>query len=814
MLINPDKKNINKSFSKSGQQAQNQSKSDDTKTHNSTNDTKNNINSNLNSSYHKSFIALSESNYDSNCLTDRSTNNIKEIKVNVITMKRKNNYIINNINHPQNNLNNNNYIKEIQSFYSEEAKIKKIIQIQKWWKTNYKISFIQKVIRGFLLRKHMSNIFSFIKGIFKLIYKIVFNKIHHKNKLRYTIKKDRTKSTDKIIRKNQTNSRFTKKTKPYNNRPLLSESTNSRINSKLNILKKDNQKLKVDLIKKFTTNNPINTIKTNSTYTSINTNNNNNKGKYLNKNKKNYKEKKEKKVKLEKEKEIRNIPSKDKIIADNIFHIYNNIKKYYENYTNNFNNNTYNNIYIPDTNYSTANSFYPKKEKNTIIKNNHYRNNKTKNLTLKKMLTRGSMKNINERTVINRNNINIKNSKTDRNYSYKKDNRDSVLLLLLLKKAFLFWRAFLMKQKILQKMKYIKSVKTPNNTRKTLSIYTTKKKEEVKSNTIITKKINLSNSLMNIKLKKIIPHKIKTNDNPKQNIIFKNYTKKKAHSNSAESNNSTVYSRVPESSLNKSLNMNQEAKIKIINRNKYQTNICNNSVIVVNQYDRSNEKKIKKYSTSNKKKKDINESTDKKNSKFIDINENKKIYLFYAIINLIDIHNKRKKIKNSFNQWKTLTQYIHSFTNNNKIEEKIIFFKSKKPPFKNNFSTNQKMQNNPINISDNTGNFNCQTESGEESRYCQAKENKMLNMQDLQTTNPLDNSICNNLFKSNIKSSNIVYQKKVLLANKKKTRNPSARAINNNNIDEKEERSVNMTLIDNNNNQEFNILNQSTGQRF
>ena len=91
MLINPDKNNINNSFSKPGQHEQNKNKSDDTKTHNSTNDTKNNINSNLNSSYHKSFIALSESNYDSNCLTDRSTNNIKEIKVNVITMKRKNN---------------------------------------------------------------------------------------------------------------------------------------------------------------------------------------------------------------------------------------------------------------------------------------------------------------------------------------------------------------------------------------------------------------------------------------------------------------------------------------------------------------------------------------------------------------------------------------------------------------------------------------------------------------------------------------------------------------------------------------------------
>jgi hypothetical protein len=624
--------------------------------------------------------------------------------------------------------------------------------------------------------------------------------------LKYTIKKELKKSNEKTIRKNQTNSRFNNKIRTHNSRPLLSESNYTSINSKVNIHKNENKKLKVDLLKKFTTNNSINMSKTNILYTSVKNNNNNNKAKIFNKNKKNNKEKKEK------ENIYRNISSKDKIIANNIFNIYDNIKKYYKNDKNNFNNNTNNNKNYLDKNNSTVTCFYPKIQKNSIVKNN---DNKSKNFKSKNLLTRGSMKNINEKKIAYRNStINIKNSKTDRNYSYRKDNGNSIVFLLKLKKAFLFWRTYLMKKKILQKMKFIKSIKTPNNIKKTLSIYSTKKKEEERINKIITKKINLSNSLLNIKLKKISPYKAKIDDdNSKQNIIFKNYIKIKEQSNSAENNYSTIYSKAPESRLNRSLNMSKGAIIKAYNRNKYRTNICNNSVIVISQYDRNKEKTIKKYSGSKTKKEVINKFSDSKYYKKIDINENKKIYLFYAIINLIDMHNKRKKIKYIFNKWKTLTKCNHIYTNNNKIEEKIISFKMIKPHFKNSYNTNQKNQNNPLNINDNIRNFNCQTEACEDINYCQGKENQMLNMQDLKTPNPLEKSMHKSLFKSNLKTSNIVYRKKVLLPNKNKMRNQSARSINNNNsIDEKEERNINMTLMDNT--KDYNILNQSIGHRF
>ena len=810
MLNNPDENNLSKSFtnlitSKPCQQERKQNKIIENKTQNSAKDTKNNRNSNLNSSYLKTFTVFSETNCDSNCITDRSFNNLREIKVKIISTKRKNNYIINNNNNRQNNSNNDYNIKDIQSFKEEEEKNKKIIEIQNKSKTNYQIIFIQKIIRGFLLRKHMSNIILFIKCIFKLIFKKVFNEIKHKNKLKYTIKKELKKSTEKTIRKHQTNARFNKKIRTHNSRPLLSESNYSSINSKVNIHKNDNKKLKVDLLKKFTTNNSINMSKTNILYTSVKNNNNNNKAKIFNKNKKNNKEKKEK------ENVYRNISSKDKIIANNIFNIYDNIKKYYKNDKNNFNNNINNNNNYPDKNNFTVTNFYPKKQINSIVKNN---DNKSKIFKSKNLLTRGSMKNINEGKITYRNStFNIKNSKTDRNYSYRKDNGNFIVYLLKLKKAFLFWRSYLMKKKILQKMKFIKNIKTPDNTKKTLSIYSTKKKEDTQINKIITKKINLSNSLLNIKLKKISPNKAKIDDNSKQNIIFKNYIKIKEQSNSVENNYSTVYSKVPESRLNRSLNVSKGAIIEAYNRNKYRTNICNNSVIVISQYDRNNEKTIKKNSGSKNKKEVINKFSDSKYYNKIDINENKKIYLFYAIINLIDMHNKRKKIKNYFHKWKTLTRCSRSYTINNKIEEKIISFKMIKPHFKNNYNTNQKIQNNPLNINDNIGNFSCQTEACEDINYCQGKENQMLNMQDLKTPNPLEKSKHRSLFKSNLKTSNIIYRKKVLLPNKNKMRNQSARSINSNNsIDEKEERNINMTLLDNT--KEYNILNQSVGHRF
>jgi len=446
-------------------------------------------------------------------------------------------------------------------------------------------------------------------------------------------------------------------------------------------------------------NNPINLSKTKNNYTSINYN----KDKFLNRIKKNNKEKKEK--------EVKTITSKDKLIANNIFNIYNNVKKYYENENNNINMNN------SDINYSTANNFFSKNKKNSVLNNN----NKNKNAKGKKMVTKGSMKNIKEKLIINKNNninanINMNNNpKTDRSGRYDNNrtlNKHSILYLLKLKKAFIFWYDYLMKKKIIQKLKLIKNLQTPKCV-----------------------------------------------------------------------------------GLNRTMNAKKDNKFQTNKKNKFSSNLCNNSVIVVSQYDRNNETK----------KKEMSKYSDSKNT---DINENKKIYYFYAIINLIDKHNKRKKIKNYFNVWKKFIRYSRNFINNNKIEEKIISFKSLKSPLKNNLNNNQFNQNNSLNKNNNFNNYNCQTETDDKACFNQIKEIPDFNRYDLLTPNPYEKSMHPNLYKTNFKSSKIVYQKKLLIP--KKMRNESMKSLNIN--DEEEDRNMNMTLVDNN--KEINLLNQSTGNAF
>ena len=408
------------------------------------------------------------------------------------------------------------------------------------------------------------------------------------------------------------------------------------------------------------------------------------------------------------------------------------------------------------------------------------------------------MKNINEKVIINKNNninlnINISNPKTDRSYrcdnSPKEKEINCILYLLKLKKAFLFWNSYITKKKIFQKLKIIKSIKTPDNIKKTLSIYTLKNKEENKSGSIKTKKINLSNSLINIKKNKIIPQKLNINmknNNSKQNIWINKYEKKiNKHSNSVENNNSMINLKPPKSALNCSFNIEKDSSLDNKN-NAFLNNSFNNNVIVVSQYDRNNENKNKENIKTN----NINNNN---------INDDKKIYYFYAIINLIDKHNKRKRIKKIFNIWKSLIRYSHSFINTYGIEEKIISFKSLRSPIKNNINENKSNKNNTVK-------FNCQTEAGVDEHFSQDKLNPIYIQKDLFTPNPLEKSIHPNLFKSNIKSSKIIYQKKLLVP--KKMRNQSMNTIHTNEEDEYR----NMTLADNN--KEFNYFNQTIGNTY
>ena len=155
---------------------------EDNKTYNSSND--NNINTNGNISYQKTLcLSNNESNYDLISQTDGSTfnNNIREIKVNISGGQLKNlpqkNYFY------QKCLN----YQSLNSFLSDEVKLKKIIFIQQWWKTTYRIILIQTYIRGFFFRKHLSNLLYFTKCLIKLLFRLIMRKLRYyiKNKNEY-----------------------------------------------------------------------------------------------------------------------------------------------------------------------------------------------------------------------------------------------------------------------------------------------------------------------------------------------------------------------------------------------------------------------------------------------------------------------------------------------------------------------------------------------------------------------------------------------------------------------------------------------------
>ena len=775
MLINFDKNDLSKSFNKllpqKPEEARNQRKEIESKTHNSTKDTRNNINSNINSSFQKTFSLFNESNYDSNSQTDRSSNNIKEIKV-IIPTKQKN---INSIN-----------IQQLNMAFMSEEKLSKIIILQKLWKKYYKIKLIQKYIRGFLVRKNLAKIIYFIKCIFKLLFKLMI--INIKQNIRTNNKKDiiadiyntdlkKNNNISNKIKKIGTTGKFSKN--KLNSHPSFNSSNKLKIMKKIEEFKKiGNKNDKKEQMKKIGNNNPINV-------------NLANKNKKITKNKKN------------KEKDLSNISNKDKLLANNIFNIYNNVKKYYENENNNTTNNNTNFI---DSNYLTTSNFYGKNKKNSVFG----KNNVDKNTKTKKMVTRGSMKNINEKIIINKNNninvnININNNpKTDRgNRVINPNNKDkeinSILYLLKLKKIFLFWNSTVIKRKIVQKLKNIKNIQTPYNSRKILSIYSLNQKQQVKTASIKTQKINMSNSLINLKRNKITPQKLRMkNSNIKPNLINSNYTKRiNNHCQSVESNNnSMINSKLPRASINNSFQCDIENNLPQNKNNEYSDNLFNKSVIVVNQYDRNTE--LKK---DNGKKNVIQHNMNN------NINETKKIYYFYAIMNLIDKQNKRKLVKKWFYLWKSLIRFSRSFINSRGIEEKIINFKNKKLPIKSKNDNKFNNNNNLLFQNNSSSNFNCQTETpflGES--YTHGKSNTILFQHDLFTPNPLQKTMHPNLFKSSFKSSKIVYQKKFLVQNK--MRNQSMHTININDVEDDR----NNTLI--NNNQEINYLNQTIGNNF
>ena len=668
----------------------------------STFDNKTNMNFNFNSPNQKKVSVFHETNNETNdqTQTHSSSNIFKEVKVGIISEKEINYKSIKDI-------------KSLNLFCSEKEKLKKIIYIQKWWKTIHKIIFIQKYVRSFLVKSHMSVMIYFIKNIYRILFKLVVNNIRNYNNNNKKKKKDninnRTKTyNNKKIKKNDINTKTNK-----NNYYLFNESKNNCNKSKNNMSNKANY-----------TNNAI---KRNNKFMP----NNNNKEKLTNKSKKINKEQKEKEIN-------QNRRNKAQLLANNIYNLYNKVRKNYGNENNH--------------NYSNSSvTLLSKNKENASFCNN---NNK---IIKKKIIKTGSMKNINEKKLsaninINNNRKIIKGNKNNRYYSPNNRYMDSLINLLELKKKFLFWNTSIMKKIIIEKIKIYKKLNNSNNNKKRISIYNNgKRKDEEKSTITITKTISTSNSLIDLKIHRTIqkPNNIKEKNNSSQKMHLNKCSKKINRYIGIENNNSMNYFRSPKSS----------SKIKLHPgyNNTCSNNLFNNGIKIISQYNRTNEHEKKKTSES------INKN--------IDINENKKIYYFYAIINLIENRNKRKKLKKYFHFWNAIMKCNNSFFSNKKIEEKIISFKSLKSPIRKNVNEKEQKYKNSKNLYT-AGNNSYQTEAEDETFLCHYKANSILSPQELFTPNHMEKTTYQKFYGS----SKIVYQKKFLVP--KKMRNQSTNSKN------------------------------------
>ena len=219
----------------------------------------------------------------------------------------------------------------LERWYTRKDIYEKIVYIQNWWKFMKKIILIQKHVKCFLRRKKYISVKYMIKIIYKLYFKKLIDNLRAKEKANENnqdylneVNKNLKNNFIKKIKKYETSTKFNKRKKVKNNSLFY----NSKGNKYL-LMKKleESKKTRNENLKSFNTSNGsnfLNTLNINTKYILLNDSNSN-----------------IYKTKVNKEKEVNkiksNIFSQEKINAfNNIFSIYNNVKKIYKN--NNSNN--------------------------------------------------------------------------------------------------------------------------------------------------------------------------------------------------------------------------------------------------------------------------------------------------------------------------------------------------------------------------------------------------------------------------------------------------------------------------------------------
>ena len=605
-----------------------------------------------------------------------STEDCKNLNKNISKHKESNNNI--NIKEIKINLNSK---EKSKINYKENQIFKKIIYIQKWWKIMYKIIIIQKNVRKFLEMKKKIKIVYLIKMIYKLLFCKIISTFRQgtisnkKNKEFFNELKNNLKGNNiKKIKKFDTSSKFYMKGKYINNSRTINSTTNNNFSKK-----------KIEDNKKNVISENLNINKEAYKCKKMNINEGNIKHIQLNKNendiKTSYNKNKFFKTKFM-DKTTYNINNKEKLKAyTNINNIYDNIKKIYEDYYN-------------KANCTSSNNFY--------IKNNNYNYNHEKNKNINKKIKNDKRKN--EKQKINKNSDN-KKKETSKKNEQKKNNEINALL----KKKFELWKEYVIKKLIIEKLKNQRLFKSHLLLKNKFS----KRKRKIIS--VTTKKLNLSNSILNQRLSNITPRTLNMKNNNQQKILTINnyYSDKKYKQNNSVNKNYTY------SLINTIYSSNSHKNLFI----KYH-DICNKNICFKNEN-----------------------------------NKNAKLYRFYKIIKLLEEKSNTMIKKYYLNKWKILIKGVTNYG----IEEKIIRFKKVKSPHANN-------SNNYLSNIFKDGNYsyqNIKTESNVSYNHARANsitfQGKNL---DIQTIN---NTSKDFIYKSNIKSKRIVYKKKLL--NIQKTKN-------------------------------------------
>ena len=408
-------------------------------------------------------------------------------------------------------------------------------------------------------------------------------------------------------------------------------------------------------------------------------------------------------------KTIYNLDNKEKLTAyNNIYNIYDNIKKIYEKTS-------------YKTNCSTASNFYIKNSKFNYEKNN----NINKKINKKKNEAKTNK--------INNENVNILNNKKKENA--KKCNQKKVGIsstnIIKLKKIFEFWNEFAIKKSIIKKLKNQRLMKSQKN------ILFLKNKLANKTKKILsatTKKLNSSNSIINQRLSHITPRQLNIKNNKREkNLVQNNYSSDKKNNQ----NNS---------------------------RKKNCDNCLINKIGIKNSIYSSNSHQdlFKKYYVIFNKtigyKKEVNK-------KAVSLSNNKEnLYFLDKIIKLFEKKNNERKIKYYLNKWKKINKIKRNGSLIKGIQEKIIKFKKVN-------SLNENNKNNSSNYLSNilqNRNYiyqNNKTESNFPNNHGRSNSIVFLGENlSLQTLNN-NNSFNGNIYKSNNKSKKIIYRKKFLLAN-------------------------------------------------